>query len=96
MILDLFLLRVFHTPSYCSFTSNLTACFTKKILIPSNVNFTVFNMCCAVGTPTRSCIKNASINYQLNIYYVRIDYRLLNRHWYIQYIHYDYNKFNYR
>ena len=24
MILDLFLLRVFHAPSYCSFTSNLT------------------------------------------------------------------------
>jgi len=34
MILDLFVLRVFHTPSYCSFTSNLTTCFTKKILNP--------------------------------------------------------------
>jgi len=34
MILDLFLLRVFHAPSYCSFTSNLTTCFTKKILNP--------------------------------------------------------------
>jgi len=30
MILDLFLLRVFHAPSYCSFTSNLTTWFTKK------------------------------------------------------------------
>jgi len=32
MILDLVLLRVFHAPSYCSFTSNLTTCFTKTIL----------------------------------------------------------------
>jgi hypothetical protein len=29
------------------------------------------------------------------IYYVLIDYRLLNRQWYIQWNHYDYNKFNY-
>jgi len=35
------------------------------------------------------------MNYQLNIYYVLIDYRLLNRQWYIQCVHYDYNKFNY-
>jgi len=28
-------------------------------------------------------------------HYVLIDYRLLNRQWYIQCIHYDYNKFNY-
>jgi hypothetical protein len=28
MILDLFLLRVFHAPPYCPFTSNLTTCFT--------------------------------------------------------------------
>jgi hypothetical protein len=34
MILDLFLLHVFHAPSYCSFTSNLTTCFKKKILNP--------------------------------------------------------------
>jgi len=34
MILDLFLLRIFHTPSYCSFTSNFTTCFTKKMLNP--------------------------------------------------------------
>ena len=35
------------------------------------------------------------LNYQLNIYYVLIDYRLLNGQWYIQCIYYDYNKFNY-
>jgi len=34
MILDLFLLRVFHAPSYRSFTSNMTTCLTKKILNP--------------------------------------------------------------
>jgi len=34
MILDLFLLRVFHAPSCCSFTSNLTTYFAKKILNP--------------------------------------------------------------
>ena len=28
--------------------------------------------------------QGASINYQLNIYYVLIDYRLLNRQWYIE------------
>jgi len=32
MILDLFLVLVFHAPPYGSFTSNLTTCFTKKIL----------------------------------------------------------------
>jgi hypothetical protein len=26
--------RVFHAPSYCSFTNNLTTCFAKKILNP--------------------------------------------------------------
>ena len=31
----------------------------------------------------------------LFIYQVLIDYRLLNRKWYIQCIHYDYNKLNY-
>jgi len=34
MILDLFLLNIFHAPSYCSFTSKQTTCFTKKILNP--------------------------------------------------------------
>ena len=31
----------------------------------------------------------------LPVIYVLIDYRLLNRQWYIQCIYYDYNKFNY-
>ena len=31
----------------------------------------------------------------LPVIYVLIDYKLLNRQWYIQCIHYDYNKFNY-
>jgi len=34
MILGLFLFRVFHAPSYYSFTSNLTTCFAKKIINP--------------------------------------------------------------
>jgi hypothetical protein len=43
MILDLFLLRVFHAPSYCSFTSHLTACwiyngiYSAIIMIVMNV-----------------------------------------------------------
>jgi hypothetical protein len=57
MILDLFLLHVFDAPPYCSFTSNLTTCFTVLVqLVPqhevasrthrSTVNwiFTVFSL----------------------------------------------------
>jgi hypothetical protein len=42
MILDLLLLRVIHAPSYCSFTSHLTTCFTKmsEIILNKSAYFT--------------------------------------------------------
>jgi len=102
MILDLFLLRVFHAPSYCSFMFNFMAiCGHFKFMCPSAVLIILVMLILLflIGVvklaPHMKLHQGASINYQLNIYYVLIDYRLLNRQWYLEYIHYDYDKFNY-
>ena len=59
-------------------------------------NFTVFIAVVQLSPQHEVASRtHRSTNYQLNIYYVLIDYRLLIRQWYIQCIHYDYNKFNY-
>jgi hypothetical protein len=60
MILDLFLLHVFHAPSYCSFTSNLTTCFAKSILKPKYRTSTLMLVpenkgCCSLGHCEQDC-----------------------------------------
>jgi hypothetical protein len=94
MILDLFLLRLFHAPPYCSFTSNLTTCFTVLVqLAPqhevlsrthrSTINwiFTVFSLIidCWIHNGIYSAIIMIIIN--LIIDKSRLCYKITIKYW---------------